>query len=207
MIKPGFTCYKLWFNTRLPNNKKNSEEGGVLWLKKFMKWLVLMMMVVLAILVQALVKAENSNFFSLSHNHPTSLTHFLHSPPIMSLSPHHDSKFQKRKRRNNRSNIKRDPKVKPNYRSENTTIEKPNPGSENTPTEKPNHGSENTPIEKPNTSSENTPMEKPNLGSEFTEEERKCLEKCVKLFKEGLFIGPRHLDDYDRCIRRCLNQQ
>jgi hypothetical protein len=40
----------------------------------------------LAILVEAAVKAD-----SLSLSHP-SLTHFLHSPPIISFSPYYDAK-------------------------------------------------------------------------------------------------------------------
>jgi hypothetical protein len=68
--------------------------------KKVMKGLVVMMMmvvvVVLAILVQVLVKADNSSFSYVSPNHPPSLTPSPHSLPIISLSPYEmDAKPQK----------------------------------------------------------------------------------------------------------------
>jgi hypothetical protein len=47
---------------------------------------IIVMMMVLAILVQALVKADNSFFSYVSPNHPPSLTPFRHSLPIISLS-------------------------------------------------------------------------------------------------------------------------
>jgi hypothetical protein len=59
--------------------------------KKLMKRLLLMMMVVLAIFVQTVVQAKNLSFSYLSLNQLPSLTHFLHSPPIISISPHNDA--------------------------------------------------------------------------------------------------------------------
>ena len=63
------------------------REGAMA--KMVMKWLVLMMIVVLAILVQVVVQAENPCIFYLSLNHhPSSLTLFLPSLTIVSLSLH-----------------------------------------------------------------------------------------------------------------------
>jgi hypothetical protein len=70
--------------------------------KMFMKGLPMMMVVVLAIVVQAMVQVENPSFSHLSLNHPSSLTPFLHSAPIISLYPHNDAKHQQ-----NRSNLAR----------------------------------------------------------------------------------------------------
>lgn len=64
--------------------------------KKVMKRLVLMIMVVLAIHVQAMVKASNPYFSYLSPNHAPSLTHFLHSQPIIYLSPQQDANQSQR---------------------------------------------------------------------------------------------------------------
>lgn len=64
--------------------------------KKVMKGLVVMMMVVLAIHVQAMVKASNPSFSDLSPNHAPSLTHFPHSQPIIYLSPQQDANQSQR---------------------------------------------------------------------------------------------------------------
>jgi hypothetical protein len=78
--------------------------------KKFMKRLLLMMMVVLAIFVRTVVQAKNLSFSYLSLNHLPPLTHFLHSPPIIiSISPHNDAK-----NRENRPKRKDTPKEKQN---------------------------------------------------------------------------------------------
>jgi hypothetical protein len=61
--------------------------------RKAMKGFVSMMMImVLAIFVQAVVQADNPSFSYISPNHPPSLPPFSHFPPIISLSPYHDSK-------------------------------------------------------------------------------------------------------------------
>jgi hypothetical protein len=92
-----------------------------------------MMMVVLAIVVQAMVQAENPSFSHLSLNHPSSLTPFPHSAPIISFYPHNDAKHQQ-----NRSNLTRQntPKKKEDPRSVSTPKEEQNPGSIDTPNEK-----------------------------------------------------------------------
>jgi hypothetical protein len=91
-----------------------------------------MMMVVLAIVVQAMVQAENPSFSHLSLNHPSSLTPFQHSAPIISFYPHNDAKHQQ-----NRSLTRQNtPKKKEDPRSVSTPKEEQNPGSINTPNEK-----------------------------------------------------------------------
>jgi hypothetical protein len=84
-----------------------------------MKRLALMMMVVvLAILVQAMVEVDNPSFSYDHHylNHPPSLTPFLHSLPIISLSPYNDAKS-----RRNRSNRQNPPNAKQSPGPVNTT--------------------------------------------------------------------------------------
>jgi hypothetical protein len=88
--------------------------------KKLMKGLLLMIMMVLAIFVQTVVEEKkNLSFSYLSLNHIPSLTHFLHSPPIISISPHNDAK-----NRENRPKRKDTPQEKQNPGSKNTTKKK-----------------------------------------------------------------------------------
>jgi hypothetical protein len=47
-------------------------------------------MVVLAILVEAMVKADNPSFLYLTPNNPPSLIHLTHSPPFIFISPSGD---------------------------------------------------------------------------------------------------------------------
>jgi hypothetical protein len=58
--------------------------------KKFVKGLLMIMVVVLAIVVQA----GNPSFSHLSLNHPSSLTPFPHSALIIFLYPRNDAKHQ-----------------------------------------------------------------------------------------------------------------
>jgi hypothetical protein len=89
-----------------------------------MKRLVLMMMVVLAMFVQAVIQADNPSSFYLSPIHPPSLTPFLPFPPTISLSPYNDA----RSKLANRSNRQKTPKInKPNpgpYKTELSPISK-----------------------------------------------------------------------------------
>jgi hypothetical protein len=80
--------------------------------KKAMKIrLVLMMVVVFAILAQAMVQEDNPSFFNDHYlNHPPSLTHFLHSLPSISLSPYNDAKPRmRRSKKRNRPKKKKIP--------------------------------------------------------------------------------------------------
>jgi hypothetical protein len=96
--------------------------------RKVMKIFVLIMMMVLAILVQANNPSFSDNLFL---KRPPSLTSFQRSPPIISLSPYHDAKFQ-----SNPSDIWNNPKGKENLGPKNTQDEEKLPGSELTYSER-----------------------------------------------------------------------